>query len=336
MVEVRFHKLEGQGGVFPRIRFSMEVIIPSSEQQYKGYLINAFGEVYVYKESPPVYVGNLWLAPQNVGSKLSDHYIVTFDLPVNLERLRYIEEIRKEEDFFFDIRQLNWIIFSVEDKSLHSVWWKPKHGDYSEGLIHVEESLWLKILKDIGYNEIRIAEIPIHIFNRLDDIRKELGMGTIWEVISELIKSYKKEASSYLLLTKNEEIREKIESMLKSANKEILIMSKVIDVEGVDLLTEAKKRGVDVKVVVGVGEGEKEAKQKRLSEAYRRLREANINFKVNSNAHARIVVADEFVLIGSTDLDIHGLRIHLNASIYSNDVTMVEKAKQFIIEIFEK
>jgi len=41
MVEVRFHKLEGEGGVFPRIRFSMEVIIPSSEQQYKGYLINA-------------------------------------------------------------------------------------------------------------------------------------------------------------------------------------------------------------------------------------------------------------------------------------------------------
>jgi len=334
MVEVRFHKLEGEGGVFPRIRFSMEVIIPSSEQQYKGYLINAFGEVYACKGRQEIYVGNLWLAPQNVGSKLSDHYIVTFDLPINLERLRYIEEVREGEDFFFNIRQLNWIIFSVEDKSLHSVWWKPKHGDYSDGLIHIEESLWLKILEDIWYSEIRIAEIPIHIFNRLDDIRKELGMGAIWEVISELIKSYKKEVPSYLLLTKNEEIREKIESMLKSANKEILIMSKVIDVEGVDLLTEARKRGVGVKVVIGVKE--KEAKEKRLSEAYRRLREANINFKVNSNAHARIVVADESVLIGSTDLDIHGLRIHLNASIYSNDVTMVEKAKQFIIEIFEK
>ena len=43
--------------------------------------------------------------------------------------------------------------------------------------------------------------------------------------------------------------------------------------------------------------------------------------------HSRFLIADDSVLIGSTDLDTYGLTVHLNTSVYTKDQTTIEGLK---------
>ena len=56
----------------------------------------------------------------------------------------------------------------------------------------------------------------------------------------------------------------------------------------------------------------------------------------NVNQHARVIVSEKAVLVGSADPDYFGLKIHKNASIYTTNATVVNAAKLFFDKIWQE
>jgi phosphatidylserine/phosphatidylglycerophosphate/cardiolipin synthase-like enzyme len=58
--------------------------------------------------------------------------------------------------------------------------------------------------------------------------------------------------------------------------------------------------------------------------------------KLKEGFHGRMIVADNFLILGSVDLDKQGLTVHDNLAIETDEPTAVERAKELFNEILNE
>ena len=214
---------------------------------------------------------------------------------------------------------------------------KPSEGilAYVEGQVKAYE--WQEWMQTWGVAS-EVIYIPTQLASELRVIKPTMGVGFEWEVISELLKSYQGSKAEAILVTSEEELHLKMTQVIESAEKQLLIMCRALDETLLTPIVEAQGRGVAVKIVTVPTEKLKQEKYpeiSRLAEAWKKL-SSKIPVKRNVKQHARVIVSERAVLVGSADPDYYGLKIHKNASIYTTNATVVNAAKLFFDRIWQE
>lgn len=195
----------------------------------------------------------------------------------------------------------------------------------------IDESEWYGWIKSWGVN-IDWIYLPTDMAGKLRELREKLGLASEWEVISEMLKQSAGLKPSPMLFLEN--AKEKIEELIDTATKQIFIMCEVIDTTISQRIIDSFKRGVDVKVLLPPLE--KLRARKSVKKAIDDLKRGGIEIRENSYVHARFLIADDKTIVGSTDLDLHGLTVHLNASIFTANPTVINGLKMFFNEVWDK
>jgi hypothetical protein len=201
---------------------------------------------------------------------------------------------------------------------------------------HVKKDEWREWLKTWGVASEAIY-LPTRLASELRAIKPTMGVGYEWEVISELVKSYRGARAEAILVTSGDEIQAKMAEVIAGAKKELLIMCRAFDKMLFPPLTEAQNRGVAVKIVavpIQRVKGEK-SRERRLEEAWK---EASVKFqlKKNENQHARLIISECAALVGSADPDYYGLKDHKNACVYTTNPTVINAAKLFFESVWQE
>lgn len=205
---------------------------------------------------------------------------------------------------------------------------------YVEGQVKVHE--WREWMKAWGVASEAIY-LPAQILTELRTIKPIMGVGFEWEVISELLKSYQGWKAETILVTSGDELQLKIGELIQNATKELLIMCRALDETLLTQITEARGRGVEVKIIAVPTQklkGEKYPEITRLAEAWRKV-SAKTEVKENIKQHARVIISDKAALVGSADPDYYGLKIHHNASVYTTNPTVISAARLFFDGVWQ-
>lgn len=200
----------------------------------------------------------------------------------------------------------------------------------------IAESMWYEWVKSWGVN-IDWMYLPTDLANKLRELKGKLGLGSEWEVISEMLKQKTGLKPSNLLLLKN--AKEKIEEMINTATKQIFIMCRVIDTTASPKIIDSFKRGVKVKILLpplGRLRAQKIPDLRRVEKAFEQLKGEGIEIRESRDVHARFLIVDDKAIVGSTDLDTYGLTVHLNAAILTTDPLVVNGIKLFFNEVWDK
>lgn len=200
----------------------------------------------------------------------------------------------------------------------------------------IEESTWYDWVKSWGVN-ISWMYLPTDLANELKERKEKSGLSSEWEVISEMLKQSTGLKPSYLLLLKNAE--EKIEEMINTATKQILIMCRAIDTTVSPKIIDSFKKGVEVKILLPPLDRLRRQKipdLRRVEKAFDQFKEEGIEVRENPDVHARFLIVDNKAIVGSTDLDAYGLTVHFNASILTTDPLIVDRIKMFFNEVWDK
>ena len=217
---------------------------------------------------------------------------------------------------------------------------------YEGGIIHkfefqhtIGEIEWVDFLKSWGY-ETTLIYVPFNVAEKLQETMKTMGFLKEWEVIDELIKKFKDIKPQQVLLCTKETLKQRYLELVNATSKQLLIMCRAIDKLVGEYVAKAKvEKNIDVKVIItpiSRLKRERFPEISRFGETIRSLRDIGVEIKQNENMHARILVADDKAIMGSTDPDYYGLMSHINASIYTDDPTVVEKAKMFFDSVWRK
>jgi len=207
---------------------------------------------------------------------------------------------------------------------------------YVEG--HFKAHEWREWMKAWGVASEAIY-IPTQLAVALRRIQLTMGVGFEWEVISELLKSYRGSQAEAFLVTTEDRLQATMAQLIADAAKEVKIMCRALDETLLDALAEAVNRGVEVKVVTVPTEKLKQEKYPettRLAEAVRKVSSMRIQLKTNPKQHSRIIVSERAALVGSADPDYYGLKVHRNASIYTTNPTVVNAAMWFFDKLWEE
>ena len=203
----------------------------------------------------------------------------------------------------------------------------------------IGEIEWIDLLKEWGYRTTLIY-VPVGLAEMLRERMKTAGFLKEWEVIDELIKKFKGIKPQQIFLCRKETLKQKYLELINMASKQLLIMCKAIDnLTGEPIIKAKRGKNIDVKIItapISRLKREKFPEIRRFSEALKSLAYNGAEIKQNDNIHARILIADDKAVIGSTDPDYYGLTLHINASLYTEDPTVVEKARMFFDEIWRK
>ena len=209
---------------------------------------------------------------------------------------------------------------------------------YVEGQLKAPE--WQEWMQRWGVASEAIY-IPTEIANELRKIKPTMRVGFEWEVIIELLKSYQGSEAESILVTSEAELNLKMTQVIEGAEKQLLIMCRAFDETFLTPIVEAQGRGVAVKIVTVPTEKLKQEKHSddissRMGQALKKLSSSKIPAKKNVSQHARVIVSEKAALVGSTDPDYFGLKIHKNASIYTTNATVVNAALLFFHRIWQE
>lgn len=180
--------------------------------------------------------------------------------------------------------------------------------------------------------------LPTQLMNQLRTIKPTMGVGFEWEVISELVRSFQGSRAEAILVTSEDEIQKKMAEVVRGANKELLIMCRAFDETLLPAITEAQDRGVVVRIVTVSTQRLKLEKYPEIGRLEEALKKASVKVQVKTNPkqHARVIVSEGVALVGSTDPDYYGLKVHKNASIYTTNPTVVNAAKLFFESVWQE
>jgi len=214
---------------------------------------------------------------------------------------------------------------------------KPSEGlsTYVEGQIKVYD--WQEWMKTWGV-ACEAVYLPTQLTNRLRAIKPTMGVGFEWEVISELVKSYQGSTAEAILITSGDEIQAKMAEVIAGAKKELLMMCRAFDETLLPAIAQARDRGVMVRIVTVPTQKLKQEKYPEIGRLEEALKKAfpKIQVKENAKQHARLIISECVALVGSTDPDYYGLKIHKNASIYTTNPTVVNAAKLFFESVWQE
>jgi len=214
---------------------------------------------------------------------------------------------------------------------------RPSEGlsNYVEGQVKAYE--WWEWMKAWGV-ACEAIYLPTQLMNQLRAIKPTMGVGFEWEVISELVKSYQGSTAEAILVTSEDKIQEKMAEVIEGAKKELLIMCRAFDETLLPAIAEAQDRGVVVKIVTVPTQRLKQEKYPEIGRLEEALKKASPKIQVKKNAkqHARLIVSECVALVGSTDPDYYGLKVHKNASVYTTNPTVVNAAKLFFESVWQE
>jgi hypothetical protein len=205
---------------------------------------------------------------------------------------------------------------------------------FVEGQVKIHE--WREWMKAWGVASEAIY-LPAQLLTELRTIKPVMGVGFEWEVISELLKLNRGCKAEATLVTSGDELQLKMAELIQKATKELLIMCRALDETLLTQIAEAQGRGVEVKIIAVPTEklkGEKYPEINRLAEAWRKV-SIKTQVRENIKQHARIIISDMAVLVGSADPDYYGLKIHHNASIYTTNPTVINAARLFFDRVWQ-
>jgi len=222
----------------------------------------------------------------------------------------------------------------------------PVYSVYEGGTVHkfefqytVGEIEWVDFLKSWGYRTT-LVYVPVNVAEKLQETMKTLGFLKEWEVVDELMKKFKDFKPQQVLLCTKETLKQRYLELVNTTSKQLLLMCRAIDkLVGEHIIKAKTEKNVDVKVIVAPIsrlKRERFPEISRFQETIRGLCDSGVEIKQNENIHARILVADDKAIVGSTDPDYYGLMSHINASIYTEDPTVIEKAKEFFNDTWRK
>lgn len=206
---------------------------------------------------------------------------------------------------------------------------------YTEGQVKTHD--WQDWMKSWGAS-IEVIYLPKELASSLREIKPRMGVGIDWEVISELLRNYQGEKSEIVLLSSEHDLELKMREIIAGANKELLIMCRAFDETFLTPIIEAQDRGATVKLIAVPIERLREEKFRepsRLTQAQKKA-SSKLHIKTNISQHARIIVSEQAALVGSTDPDYFGLKIHKNASVFTTNPSVIQAAKLFFNSLWEE
>ena len=286
-----------------------------------GEIEGSIGKVFVLPDKPLKFEEVLWLTP---------------------DLLRFVNE-----EFEKSMPGRRKVEIKIEI-FLHATRFEKKNEVpvYEGGTVHkfefqhiIREIEWVDFLKSWGYRTTLIY-VPVNIAEKLQETMKTMGFLKEWEVIDELMKKFKDIKPQQVLLCTKETLKQRYLELVNTTSKQLLIMCRAIDKLVGEHLAKAKaEKNIDVKVIIAPIsrlKHERFPEISRFGETIRSLRDIGVEIKQNKNIHARILIADDKAIVGSTDPDYYGLMSHINASIYTEDPTVIEKAKMFFDDVWRK
>jgi len=223
--------------------------------------------------------------------------------------------------------------------------WKdvaPSIGEEYLGLLGIDESgecvahqadwLLLGIIAEIIYNEIREEFEPqIKKFEELENLEKRLESEIIPRVFMRSIIEANEKLSKiehHLITNTPEEhqLTDKIRRLIDNAKQELLLVG-WIDTEFLEELKNAKKRGVEIKIITKTPDkGSPAAAQTAFPRLIKLLGVKSIG--LNPRRHSRLLVVDnEFCIIGSADFTTHSAKSNFEGAIFTNNPKLIDDAK---------
>jgi hypothetical protein len=220
---------------------------------------------------------------------------------------------------------------TLSQLSCDNVWAKSGEGEF----YRIPSSEWSEMLEKMGYGKLKMLEISNVTLVKLREIMRKMGVPREEDAINEMMVLYKGEKATTILLYGGE-LKDKVEELIQNAKNRLWITCKVVDTEVAPQIIKAKGRGVDVRIVIPPEKSmvKDQRERKRIYDALTKFREVGISIIENENIHARVMVIDDSAVIGSTDPDIYGLTVHINASILTTSSSIVESAARFIDKLF--
>lgn len=179
-VLLRCRSLENR--LLPCLRFQIE-IKNDSNQKYNIQLLT--GEVTLYKNDSAMGFATLnpfiyghWLLPTSTA-------IVAMNLDLTYRQIEVIEELRKGNDVFFGLK-LN-ILFEDPSQTWGSLIVSREtfvHRAGNGNKLMISQSEWVKMLNEMGYERLRIIELPI------PEIPHGTIINTCVEFVEEALKKF--------------------------------------------------------------------------------------------------------------------------------------------------
>lgn len=206
---------------------------------------------------------------------------------------------------------------------------------YVEGQINIHD--WHTWTQTWGVASEAIY-LPKELANRLRAIKPVMAVGVEWEVITELLKSYQGLKAESILTTSEDELETKMAEVIVNAEKQLMILCRALDEMLVPQMIATRDKGVDVRIVMVPTDKLRDEKYPQLARIEQALKKVcpRIKVRMNVQQHARMVVSEKAVLVGSTDPDYFGLKIHKNASVYTTDATVVYAAQLFFDKLWQE
>jgi hypothetical protein len=122
----------------------------------------------------------------------------------------------------------------------------------------VESNRWISWMRDWGYR-MRLMVLPEELYARIHETMRKSGHVKEWEVLSEALYSYVKNASNPSTVVKHNsssktDLKDTIGELIRNSKKRLFIAVQNFDNIYTNEIINAYERGVDVKLIVGMFE----------------------------------------------------------------------------------
>jgi PLD-like domain len=194
---------------------------------------------------------------------------------------------------------------------------------------------WMQWLQSWGY-QTTLMYLPTSVYEEIKTQMRERGYTKEWEAVYAAMRSLKKSTVNVNLLRGNSYsmiFEDRIRDRILNSKKDLFMIMTVIDTTLVNEIEQTAKRGVDVKLIIGTRLDKKEMHGKNGKYlALTRLKKI-LNVKLKEGFHGRMIVADNYLIVGSVDLDRQGLTVHDNLAIETDEPTAVNRAKELFYDV---
>jgi len=153
--QVKLQYIRGEGPEFPRIIIPLGISGEVPKERLVYTLMTIQGDMIIHGPRKYVIIGNF---SENVSLKIEtevNEREVRLIIPIDFWRLEKIEQMRKDDLELSIEFDLNYLIWNIENK----------RSDFSSTDKHsiritIPQSEWIKILKNTGFTDLKILEIP--------------------------------------------------------------------------------------------------------------------------------------------------------------------------------
>jgi len=247
--------------------------------------------------------------------------------PISLSAITNIEEARESTGTGDVLLKVELSMPIMVEKGIPKLFNRHVENPEYYGIL---ASKWTGFLRKWGY-AVKWVQMPEKVVKKLREKAKEHGMTKEWEIVDRALSAGDMLKNDYSIVhgsSKVRDLEERAINMIKETQKRLLVASQIIDTTVSSEIIGVSKNVGEVKILVSTPKPEwlKRERDARGIALQDLFSTKNIEVRISGKLHARFLVVDEKLLLGSMDLDRQGLTVHDNLAVYTNDSVLVKRS----------